>query len=248
LSGELYKNSFVNQDFPLLNFGRPNKNKFYYLKMNPANLSKHYFTNIIIKHGAQMKKKIIHRFFDDNNDRKRIKSKVYFEAGAKILRYRMVVLTNARSFNYDIFAPLSEPSLYKLCYDKNPINLELGRFQRSEVSKFCPQIKDIRTNRGATLSNNYWKMLKEAFLSYKFLVKIGVKRIFFRGNEASEIQLDSFTKGRNCEEFVLAMNKCKALGVLKKDCDIKDLTAIMADRLMTIGLDFMKYKNKEKLL
>lgn len=239
VSGELHKNSFINQDFPFYNAGKADKRRFYEMKINPSKFGPELLTPNIISYLGNMEEKVTETVFDKVDDEK---SKVYFRAGSRILRDRMITLTNSNSLSVPTMFPLAEIDIMKLSYNKNAWDLELYKWHRNEVSRYCPEIASIKTDRGATLSNNKATIYSEAISSYLFLFKMGLSRTIFRKMQKnSPVVLDAFIKGRKLKEFANAMDMCKELNILNPNCIIDDIPDNLADRLMTIGLTFMKY-------
>jgi hypothetical protein len=237
VGGEFYKNSFLNQDFPFYN-GKISRKNFYKLKINTKNFDKKYLTQDILNYANKMENKIINElFYNEYGD----KSKVYFRVGHKILRYRMVTLSNCNSISIPSLSPFMENDMLKLTYNKNPWDLEVNKWQRNEVSKYCKEIANINTDRGLTLSNNKVQIYKELFQSYGFLFKVALKRMLHKKD--IPVRLDAFIKGRELKEFQMAMNVCKELYILSEDCNINDISDVLADRLMTIGLVYMNFQN-----
>ncbi len=239
VAGELYKNSFLNQDFPFYNYGESNTKKFYRLKINPAKFSSSYFTGTILSCKTNMEDKIIKNLFSIDKDKKRNE---YFKAGAKSMKYRIITQSNSENLSISSISPFVEPEMMKLTYNANPWRLETNKWQRKEVSTYCKEIADIKTDRGLTLLNSKLQILKEFILTYLFLFKVGLKRTVFKKKQKNKVnRLESFVKGRKLLQFKLSMERCKELNILAKNIDIDDIPDILADRLMTIGLVFMKY-------
>jgi len=233
VGGEFYKNSFLNQDFPFYK-GKPNGKNFYKLKINTKNINNEHLTQSILNYADKITDRL---FYNENGD----KSKIYFRVGHKILRCRMVALSNCNNLSIPSLSPFMDNDMLKITYNKNPWDLEVNKWQRNEVSKYCPEIANIKTDRGLTLSNAKKQIYKEIFQSYGFLFKIAFKRILHKKNIS--VRLDAFIKGRELKEFEMAMNVCKELDILRKDCNINDIPDILADRLMTIGLVYMNFQN-----
>jgi hypothetical protein len=250
LCGEHFKNSYINQDFlfhynsPILLKGKLNKKKFYNKKLN-SKIQTFYLSNRIKQLANEMGLKIIDRLFPKIRILPR--HKIYFEVGTYLQRYRMISISNGKSFHYKISAPLAEPNLYQLVYDIKPSKLQMGRFQRYQVSKYLPEISSFPTpidHYYSTLINNNFIIIKERWQSY-FLsfLKLIKRNLPFVKQSILNDNLESLIEGRKSHEFVLAMEKCKDLDILDNACDIKVLSDTLADRLMTIGLVFLKYQN-----
>lgn len=243
VSGELYKNSFLNQDFPFYYTGEVNKSKFYKIKVYPSYYGDKFLTERIIGQAAKMEENVINYLFDYEGGEK---SKVYFRAGSRIMRYRMVALSNSNNISVPSISPFAEIDMMRLTYDKNPWELEINKWQRREVSTYCPLIADIRTDRGVTLQDANMKIYKEALLSYLYLFKVWSKRTIIKKKKEDPIErLDIYVKGRERREFIMAMDKCKELNIIKSDCIIESIPDDLADTLMTIGLTFMNFQSKK---
>lgn len=137
------------------------------------------------------------------------KSKVYFRAGLEVLRYRIITLSNSSNLSIPSISPFTEINILKLTYNKNPWKLEMNKWQRREVTTYCPEIADIKTDRGLTLINTRNQIFKEFIQTYVFLVRVGLKKTIFRNRQnTSTKRLEIYTKGRELQEFKMAMAKC----------------------------------------
>lgn len=236
ISGELYKNSFLNQDFPLYNLGTVNKTKFYKMKINPDNFNEEFFTNNINIVKKSMKERILKNLFIDISNKK---YNTYFNAGIKALQYRMITVTNSSSFNTPIFSPLAEIDVMALSYNLKPWKLELNKWQRYEVSRYCPQIAKIKTDRGTTLDYNLTSLSREFIGTYAYLIKVGIARIFRTRNSSENIKkIEGLYKIKANEISLKAVNKCKELEILKKDVEVELIPDILLDRILTIAMIF----------
>lgn len=243
VAGELYKNSFLNQDFPFLKIGRLNFKKFYRMKVLPKNIDNSYFTDKIKNISVNMEKIISERLFhyEDNFE----KSKVYFNIGHYLLQHSAITLGNSSSFYYNSSSPLFERDMLKLCYNVNPWKLELNKFQRSEISKYCYDIANIKTDRGNSLNNSMLVICKEMINSYLYLLKVAYKRTFRRNNKVGICNLPKIYKfGKNTGLFLKAIEKCKKLGIINDTLNGKDLPDELADKLMTIGMLFEEVQDE----
>lgn len=236
VSGELYKNSFLNQDFPFYNRGNINKEKFYNMKVNPENFNEVFFTDNIKNSKKTMKERVLKNIFGKISDKKH---SVYFKAGIKALQYRMTTITNSSSFTIPITSPLSEIDVMALPYKEKPWKLELNQWQRGEVSKYCSQIASIKTDRGTTLKDGKLSIMKELVGTYIYLFKIGLSRALGikRADHISK-RVDGFNVIREKAFFYKAMNKCKELNILHKDVQVESIPDVLADRLLTIAMVF----------
>lgn len=234
--GELYKNSFINQDFPFYRIGSVKKEKYYKMKINPLKFPKTILGEKMYLDELDVRENVLNNIFDKDGGEK---SQQYFRAGIRVMQYRMVTLSNTNNLSIPSISPFAEIDVMKLTYYENPWNLELNKWQRKEVSKYYPEISDIKTNRNITLINSTNQILKELISSYLFLMRIGLKRLFqITSNQTITKELNIFIKGRRLKEFELSMKKCKELGILSQNCVLDHIPDNLANRLMTIGLVF----------
>jgi hypothetical protein len=236
VAGELYKNSFLNQDFPFYMCKRFNKNKFYNVKMNPEKLEKSLFTREINNAQNIMKERILNNIFGKTSGKKH---QVYFKAGVKVLQYRMNTITNSSSFTIPILSPFAEIDVMPLAYNEKPWNLELNRWQRHEVSRYCPQIASIPTDRGTTLKDKKMSMLKEFLRTYLFLFRMGISRVLkFKKRILIRNINNDFSKIREMEIFNIAIDTTREIGILNENVNSEDIPDSIADKLLTIALVF----------
>jgi hypothetical protein len=149
----------------------------------------------------------------------------------------MITLTNSSSKYLIPLLPLMERSLVASIYGNNPYSMECAYFQRKQVSEFYPNIKNIKTDRGLNCSNNLIAIASNIIRNYMFLIKVYVNRRFKRKNINEQVD-KFFVDGFNSQEYKDAISICKKIGILDKEIEIKKISSIIADRLMTVGMVF----------
>ena len=174
LAGEIYKNSFINQDFPIY-FGKPQWKKFYKYKVKPNDFPEDILGPQMEKYNKSLEECVRNSIY---KERSKNKFATYQKWGYRLLQSRFATLTTSESKYYTQYNPLLERSLVSGMLNVNPYKLEMQAYQRFHVSKYCPDIKDINTDRG--ISCNYSRRFRETISNYYFLLKIFAARTINR--------------------------------------------------------------------
>lgn len=233
VAGELYKNSFINQDFPFYG-GQPDYNKFYRYKVDTAGPVPVALT------GPALADKM------DALSRGELeliagaraytpKARAYNELGYKIMQCRAATVTNSASRFYALANPLLERGCAALVRDKSPYSLEMQAFQRGEIVKFCPGIMDIKTDRGN--SCNPARMRRDFLNNYAFLARVAFKRL--RRGRALPPAEPAAGDMRESAEYASAIAACKRAGILPGALEAKAVSLPYAARLIVTGSLFV---------
>lgn len=227
-AGELYKNSFINQDLPFYG-GAPRWERFVRYKVAtydyPQALCGEKIADEMSKIPAQTLS-WVSRHTGKN------KANAYLNAGYEIMQSRVCGVYGMSTRWYTHYNPLLERSVAALAFHKNPYTLEMQSYQREQVSLFCPAIKAVETDRGLTCDSN--RRLQEFVKSNLFLVKIAMQRVFRRGTVSQRID-PCFEQGLSSAQFRLALERCKALGIIPEHITKEQIPQGIADRLFAIG-------------
>lgn len=231
VAGELYKNSFINQDFPIY-FGHPKWNKFYRYKVGTYDFDRALFTEKMQNNLDKLPILIIDwlKIHKGGN-----KADAYLNAGYEIMKARCNHVINMFQRYTTVYNPLMERRMAAYAFGVNPYRLEMQAFQRHEVSQHCKKIQNIKTDRGLTC--NYRRRALEYIKSNLFLLRVALQRLLFRNKEDMRID-NCFITGHKNAKFSDALNNTKALGIISKDTDIEKIPIGLADRLFTIGMFF----------
>lgn len=234
--GELYKNSFLNQDFPCY-FGKANINKLYKMKIAPSDFPASVFGLNIQPCLPEIERKVVQRLPINASMKKH---KQYFLIGEWVLEHRAYSTSNTTAGAVPFMA-LSEPACKALVYNTNPYRLELCGFGRNEVSRYAPSIAKIRTDRNLTCSSRRLDMACDVIRNYTFLFRIWYQRKFER----------SSTKNRNMaigkyapivqQKYNVALSRCKEHGVISNTVSIDALPARLRGNVLTLGTLFDRY-------
>jgi len=238
-AGELYKNSFINQDFPFYR-GKPDLNKFRKLKIPSGLYKTDIFTKSMQKKILDVENSIFENLLFPEQNGKKSKFKTYTDIGYKIMQHRIITLTNSSSRYLIPLIPLMERSLVASIYSNNPYSMECAYFQRKQISAFYPALKNIKTDRGLNCSDRVLSIVMDIVKYYKYLLCVYLKRrfAFFRSKQAEERIDMVFSVGMASEEYIGAINVCKQIGILDEKVDGSSLPPVIADRLMTVGMVF----------
>ena len=231
LAGELYKNSFINQDFPFYH-GRPRWERFLRYKVATYDFPLTLCGNSLLEEMSHLPQNTIKWLsqFD-----KKDKVSAYLNAGYRIMQCRGSGLNAMNSQWYIPYNPLLERHVAALALRKAPYSLEGQAYQREQVSRFCPQIKKIRTDRGLTCNSN--TIALEYCKSLLFLLSIAANRILKRKNISARTD-KCFSDVLSSPQFFNALQRCRELKILAPEITVDQIPQKIADRLFTVGSMF----------
>ena len=231
VAGELYKNSFINQDFPLY-YGRPRWDRFYKFKVGTFDIHRSLFEKMV-RDEIEKVPTVITEWLNSHDGKN--KAEAYLNAGYEIMQARCNHVINMFQRFTTVYNPLMERKMAAYAYGKNPYVLEMQAFQRREVSQHCDIIKNIKTDRGLTC--NYDRRAAEFIKSNLFLLKVAMQRILLRSD--IDIRIDRcFEIGHKSTEFTKALINTQRLGIVSNKNNTYEIPTGLADRLFTLGLMF----------
>lgn len=231
VNGEMYKNSFINQDFPIY-FGRPRWERFYKYKVGTFDFDRSLFTEKFWNEIQKLSLAITEWLRNHEGDSK---ADAYLNTGYEIMQARCNRVINMFGEFTVIYNPLMERKMAAYAYGKNPYTLEMQAFQRREVSEHCKEIKGIRTDRELTC--DFSRRGVEFLKSYLFLLKVALQRVLLR--KKIDVRVDKcFEEGHHDHNFYTALENVKKLGILNSNIKNNEVSTGLADRLFTIGLLF----------
>ncbi len=236
VAGEIYKNSFINQQFP--NYKKSlDLEQLYNIKIFPYKSLSNIFSDSINSQFATAKKDVISTFSELHGEE--INTGNYFDIAYFIMQKRIMSLSNSLSKYIKTSSILMERDIVSLMYGKNPYKLEMARFQRNEISKQLPIIAKVKTDRNTTASNNSLYIFSELIKNYVFMCKLFVQRKFFKTVVTARKDA-TFDSMKNSQEVKNAILTCKRIDILNKNTEIDDIPDTQIDRILTLGMFFDK--------
>lgn len=226
LNGEMYKNSFINQDYPFYG-GKPNWKHYLRLKVATYDFPLSICGSQIADAMKDVPRVTLEWLYSHTG---RTKASAYLSAGYELLQGRCAAITAMNTRYYVQYAPLMERTVVAPMFRENPYSLEMQAFQREQVSIYCPILKDIETDRGLTCNSD--KKIIEQVKSTAYLAKVGLTRIFYRGKTSERIDT-CFQEGLSSPQYRAALERCKDLGIIAPS--IEKLPAGIADRIFALG-------------
>jgi len=237
VGGEFYKNSFINQDFPFY-FGKMDLPKFFRIKIPTEKVTEEGFGELINKPIRDTYRRVM-RYVSGGEEgfSRNIKSQCYINFGVKILSSRYFTTSNSLNYLCNSVQPLLEREAIKLVFQKSPYLVEMQRYQRNEVTTNCPNIANVKTDRGLNVSNSSLSLLKDTFRNYHYLIRIFCKRIKGKAainhslEEARRIVFDS-------NVFKKAFASCQEIGVISNKIPINQIESHLIEKVLLIGSCF----------
>ena len=233
VAGEMYKNSFINQDFPFY-IGKPRWKRFYKFKVGTFDISRSLTGDKIRGEIDKLPETLIPWL---SSHKGRNKAEAYLDAGYEIMQSRCNLIVNMFQRYTTSYNPLMERKMAAYAFGINPYKLEMQAFQRREVSEHCPSIKNIRTDRDLTC--DYGKKGMEFLKSYLYLIRIAMNRVLFRNKVNFRVD-PCFEEGHQHESFFRALECVKRIGVLNPNARKEEIPVALADNLFMVGLFFEK--------
>lgn len=238
VGGEFYKNSFINQDFPIY-WGTLNANKFVKQKVSYNNINAAYFTDEFVEFLSSIESSIQAEISQIKNSRK--KSKQAIDYGYWVLKQRMVALSNSNIVPQ--IALLVERNPISIPYKLNPYSLEMNKFQRKEISKNAPCLSNILTDRRVSTNSNSLNIIKDIFVNYLFLLKVYTKRVFSKNKSTLAHTKHSFSSSVIEINYKESFICCQKAGVFKKDILFDNVDRKVLDNIFPVGILISKYFN-----
>lgn len=234
-AGELYKNGFLNQDIPVY-FGRPNWKRFMQLKV----INYDFPIKLCGKRlKAEMQAVPAKLFLEMQKASKESKARAYLNVGYRLLQSRLAAVSNMQANWVVPYCPLMERPVVAWVYHQNPYSLDMHSFQREQVTQNCPELRNVKTDRGLTCNSR--RKTIEFFANYLFLFNVVINRIFKRKTITNRVDctLPLMIASRQYKE---ALKTCTEIGILSRDISAEEIPLPLADRILTIGTLFSDVK------
>ena len=227
MAGELYKNSFINHEFPFYS-GYPNWGKFIKYKVLCFDFPMHLCGSAIKDNISNMRIELKNLFEGYELDSK---ANSYLNAGYMILQQRSACLSTMNNNHYVQYNPLIERKVAAYSFNKSPYELEMQLFQRKQVSDYWSDIMDVKTDRGLTCNKN--KCVSEFVNSMLYLFKFWLKRFISKNN--SEQTSECMELALKSEQYHRAFKRCQDLKIISGEIKEHDVQPAIADRIFLVG-------------
>lgn len=226
LGGEFYKNSFINLDYPFYG-GKPNWNRFLRIKSLLTDPNPALFAGETAAEVAKVQEKELAYLKTYTG---KTKANAYLSAYRDILGEGSIPGGLMSSRYYIPYLPMFERNVIAMAYHTNPREMNGWAIHREQVSRLCPEIKDIKTDHGMTLDIDQMKMENLALL--KYWTKAGLSMVTNRKNPKFRIDT-CFEEGLSSPQYRAALERCKELGIIAPE--VNDLPMAIADRVFALG-------------
>ncbi len=228
LAGELYKNDFINFDYPLYG-GKPNWGRF----LRRAVMSYDFPSGIrgeALAPAMEALPEAMEAWLASHKGS--TKHSAYLSAGREVLQGRAAAVCAMNSRYYIPYTPLMERRVSAMLCRRKPHSLDNDAYPREAVSRLCPQIKDILSVRGMTFDPHV--TLRESLIYKKGILRTKLA-ITVRRNRVRGPRETCFQAGLSSPRFYAALERCKTLGVIAPGVDGGALPIPIADRIFTLG-------------
>lgn len=224
--GEFYKNSSINLDYPFYG-GQPRWNHFMRIKSILFDLPLSILGQNTVEIAESMKEREL-RYLSAYTGGTKARS--YLSAYYDILQEGGSASWCMNSRFYIPYVPLMERNVTALAFHMNPYKMNGLAFHRDQISRFCPEIKDIKTDHALTLDSKRRHI--ESLKLLQYWADAGI-RMTLRRNR-TDVRVDAcFHEGLSSPQYDAALNRCKTLGIIAPD--ITDLPMGIADRVFAVG-------------
>jgi len=225
-AGEMYKNSFLNQDFPFY-YGKPNYGRFIKMKVLTGRIPQ-----AISGSGLPGQLDAAIAIIGPE----RAKRRGYFRLGAKILMDRYTGANNLTGSLGGI-APLAEPRVQMEAFHTNPYRLEMHAFARKHVSRCAPSLVSIKTDRGLSCKSGMPAILRDACQNYIRLAGYALRRL--RGKA---LKTESATVSPLVEAHMQqALEACIRQGFFREGTVLSQLKPALRENMLTLGTLLIRY-------
>lgn len=239
--GELYKNSFINQDFPCYFGSTANLTKMYSIKIAASKFPEDILGERLKNTAQKIPEIIVAEIKKYTGDSKKA---TYFNIGYWIMKQRVVSVSNAANNTIPFISPLLERAPLSIAYRKNPYLLEMQSFARREVSLYSAKLANVRTDRNLTCRSGIVPMLTESVFNYAFLAKLYIKRRLNKQKPA--LQNSSYFIHQllfDVKNINILCDVLKEYGLLSVNSTVDELPLLIKDRIFLLGTLLSKRQN-----
>lgn len=176
----------------------------------------------------------------------------YNRIGERVLQKKAQLITNNYTCQITKVDPLTDRDIIAKASREIPLRHVLHRWQRWNVSTYCPQIKAIKTDQGYSLDISFHKIVSEGIFS----LTQKMKRAFLRVKRKLHIKPKQNKTVKSLwnadyqsvipsEEFQIAFQRCKEIGIIRPETKVGDIPPLSLGNILLIGYVFGKRNNSE---
>lgn len=224
--GEFYKNSFINLDYPFYG-GKPNWKRFLRLKSILTDPNPALFAGETAAEVAKAQERELAYL---QNYTGKTKANAYLSAYYDILREGASPTACMNSLHFIQYIPMWERNVTAMAYHTPPREMDGWAVHREQISRLCPEIKDIKTDHGMTLDID--RLQAEKLDVLKYWTKAGLRMVTHRNRNKTRIDT-CFQEGLSSPQYRAALERCKTLGIIAPG--VEELPAGIADRVFALG-------------
>lgn len=233
--GELYKNSFINQDFPFYSGDKANIDKFYRIKIAPTVFPDFLCGKAMANSFAETPSKIKSHLKTNLHDRKRSS---YFNMGYWLMKQRIISISNNACNTVPFMSPLLERNALSIAFKINPYLLEMQSFARKEISAYSRALASIETDRGLTCRTGITPLISECIANYIFMGRIMLNRCLRHNNTSNESNNSIYfvNKLRRSTLINQCLDTCIKHDIVPNNVDIATIPPQYLDRIFVVGM------------
>lgn len=228
LAGELYKNDFINFDYPFFG-GKPNWERFLRRVIMCYDFPSDLCGTALLPAMTALPDVLMPWLTSHSG---RTKHSAYLSAGRDIMQGRCAGVCSMNSHYYVQYAPLMERRVSAMFCRKDPHKLKNNAYPREMVSRLCPEIKDIPSDRNMTFDT---RVTLREYLNYRKSILRSKLALSIRRNHVRGRRDACFQAGLSSPQFHAALERCKNLDLIAPYAEADTLPAPIADRIFSLG-------------
>lgn len=247
LGGELYKDFWWLQDFPLYSKKNANIRKLYKYRIESIEFNHELLHNSLQTKSKKLAKNIISKLSQyklSSNTRTYDNIYYYF----KMQTTAGTFLTLSNKF-FKTYAPLLELDLVRYGFNLPREKRFYNNFHRDFITRNCKDISTLKTNAGITCSANVfyktWDLLNYCLNLGSRMLKQILRKIF-KKTYMQENPTNSriYNVVRQLDIMNNSIEILKKEKILKKDIIIEKISNDLLGKILTLGIFFSKYEKK----
>lgn len=242
VGGELYKDFWWQQDFPLYRKVKSNLPRLIKTRMYAANIQDEWLSNSLKPVYSTYQDELIKQLMQFEIE---INTKTYDQIYFHFrIKEQVSLLSNITQNFIDTYSPLLEPELLKIGYNLPRAKRFFNRFHRTLITKLNPEVAKIPTTEGGMSVSNYYSYLfRDIGLFSKVKSRKAYNKFFRSGTYSSKVKCEKVPEVI-VEELERNLTILKEMDILHHSVDMKTLPAALYGRFITLGKFLSLLQNK----